>query len=461
MQFFYLQGERETPIVFTDPDGQALFELIVVEPEVKDIPDTHIYVVSDDQLQLIAQAINSQFSGQINIKAFSGQFMKDNNLIKPRLLGKSILYGKDLVTNMPLSDAIAAWKDDDKEGISIAVLGGYGSDFTRALISSSVMANALMEIEDAGFTMGVDSYIEKNNPDTAKIGPYLQPLNTVQGYPVSMNFLNGYDAIYVSDEKGMIELGIESADNYHDFYAEIFGIKKYSYRNMFFINQTTRNTLEQTLINLKETPDQKVILVDFSKMSGEFASSLAADVSRRFPGAMLVTLAPIELSNDVPVLNLMHLTSDLSNLGCLVSLVDGIIGANSFYIHLGASYGIPTVVMTRSKSKSGMYQYYQHVEVLLDMDDLFSDSDKTVMKEMDRFEKSFKGLWEMFDQSKAEQEKAMLEEGIQPSPNVSASEQEVKTEEELAAKPGRPWLKWLLWGIAGVTAGVGSAYFLV
>lgn len=405
MQFFYLQGERDENVSFSDPDGNLLFELAVISPNEGKIPSDSIYVVSEGQLYLVAMAIEGQFGGEVKVKSFSHEFLKDNNLIKPVLLGKSSIFGKENIVNNPLYSQISRWKEENKPGVSIALLGGYGSDYTRALISSSVMSSALSEIQAANLTVGVDSYVEKSKPETLEIAPFLQPVNTTQGYPLSLEFLNGYDAIWVTDEKCMEDLGVESCKNYHDFYAEIFGVKNHGYRNIFLVNQTLRATLQETIVNLKDDLAQKVILIDFNRMDDGYAARLAKEVSERYEGSLLVSLKRPPASVDVDILNLEHLSRDLSSKGCLISLFDGVIGLNSFYIHLAAVYGVPTILLTRSSNKGIMNQYYQHVEVLTDMDELFTS--KEVMSEFSRFEKSVKSLWTLFENAKKEHEENM------------------------------------------------------
>jgi hypothetical protein len=448
VQFFYLQGERNENVSFSDPDGNLLFELIVISPSEGKIPSDSIYVVSESQLYLVAMAIEGQFGGSVKVKSFSHEFLKDNNLIKPVLLGKSSIFGKENIVSNPLSNQIIKWKEENKPGISIALLGGYGSDHTRALISSSVMSIALAEIQTANITVGVDSYVEKNKPETLEISPYLQPVNTTQGYPLSLDFLNGYDAIWVTDEKCMEDLGIESCKNYHDFYAEIFGIKNHGYRNIFLVNQALRETLKETIVNLKDNLAQKVILIDFNRMDDSYASRLAKEVSERYKGSLIVSLKRPPDSVDVDILNLEHLSSDLSSKGCLISLFDGVIGLNSFYIHLAAVYGVPTILLTRSSDKGIMNQYYQHVEVLTDMDDLFTS--KEVMSEFSRFENSVKSLWNLFENAKKEHDENMNNESKDVSEDVS--------EDAIEKRPKKNKRYFLL--VIGLFIGAGVGFLL-
>lgn len=392
MKFFYLIGDNHKQIVFKDQQQNPLFNLNVTERVVENIPTSHIYIATEEQMMMIANSLNSMFGDEVQMKSFSDEASSNSKMITTNVIGKNALYGKENITETKLDDYIEGWKEQEKEGVSIAVLGGFSGNYSNALISSSVFSVVLNRIQESELTMGVDLYVDSLSEETRRIGPHLIPINTILNFPVSVNYLNGYDAIFISDEKSTEDCGVQSAENLHDFYAKTYGVEKYDYRNIFMLQEGVVEAMGDTISELLEN-NSKPVLIDPNGVEPSIIHKYMEIIRENAGECSFFSLE----KNDIEgVTSLSSLASgNIGNTGAIISQMALVVGKPSFTMHLAGTFGVPSIALLSAEKPGRQFVYYKSTAVITNYDEILNS--KQVEKDLASKVEHIVKFWEMLD----------------------------------------------------------------
>jgi len=409
LKFFYIVGKEHKKVGFNDKDGNVIFSLNITHPDDVEIDASNIYAAPNAKMTSIVNSINHQFGDTIGVKLFTDEVARKNNFIKTRIIGKHKVYGEEETVSFTLAETISFWKEREKSFVDVAVLGGFSGNLTQSMTSSSVLHAAINEMASNELQFNVNLFIDDQKNESIMIGPYLLPVGNVFNFPISLYDLNKFDAVFITEEDSITALKVKEANNLHDFFAEVYGVKSVFYKNTFLLDELEMETMGETIDSFKLDQESKSIMISSSGFDKDVFDVIIKSIKREFPNSTIFSFEPIETDTGINIISLNSLiNNELGSMGVCLSQMDLVVGEELFMTYLSATFEVPTLILSKEENVGIKYFYYKSADVLTNSENLGVDN--LVNKNFLRISSSIKKFWGDIEKKAKEDARLTIEE---------------------------------------------------
>jgi hypothetical protein len=359
MQFCYVESKINGAVSFSDAAGSISFSMETLTPGEK-LNESKIYILSDTQYILVRDVVFSRNDIEL---VSANDYVNSNSLFKSMVIGSGSFNDSFVVSNCSIAEAIQFWKSKNKDGVSLGIIGGFGSDPVYSIASSTIFSRCIETIYTESLTAGVDLLVD--NVRSNYLGPHLHPVNTISSLPVTLDFINKYDGLWICDDDSLNIKGVNNCKNYFDFFMSVYGCEPYHPAPLFVLDNHIMDLMFATISSMKENPSQRVVCIDLDGFVDEAKIAIFDNLKLVLGGSLFVTLSDDKFYVENNVVSMVKIVDSASKKGAFFSCLDCYVAGSSENIYIASCFNVPTILLSRMSSRSEKYKYFYNLITVL------------------------------------------------------------------------------------------------
>ncbi len=361
MIFFYLTSQ-ETPGQFQlrRPDKTVASTLVVHLASLSErqiIQSGKVYLAPKQLLGVLRSAIE-QNAPNVLVRIIDAANLQD-------AFGQTVFLGQSKLAQRleakPAAIATFLEAIGDKQDIHACVLDSQQLSPSGEIIRSAVLSYIAHEFTQRRLAVQITRFTLGVTKDTLGLIRQLPVLGAAAGYPVSIESLSQYDAIWVDEiDSQMIERE-DFCVSSHQMYAEAFGLRRYEFANI--IAPDGASSLQQWLSAQLPGPVDELVFLDMTGL-GEDICRVEEEITRKLGRCLYLGLGPAPASIASRYVDVSKYTDGEDPVGasiCAIRCSTLVVTKTPLHVHVSDGLRKPCIALSASSDPSAAYSHYRFV----------------------------------------------------------------------------------------------------